>query len=44
MLASGSQNTTIKLWDIVTHEEITTLIGHTRCINTICFSPDGTEW
>ena len=21
------------------YEEITTLLGHTRCVNTVCFSP-----
>ena len=44
MFVSGSFDTTIKLWDTVIHKEITTLIGHIDFINSICFSPCGTEW
>ena len=41
MLASGSYDNTIKLWDIVNGEEIATLVGHNFFVNTVCFSPCG---
>lgn len=40
MLASGSYAKIIKVWNTVTHQEITTLRGHTACINSVCFSPN----
>ncbi|MFM6131974.1 MAG: tetratricopeptide repeat protein [Sphaerospermopsis kisseleviana] len=41
ILASGSDDKTIKLWNIATGEEIQTLTGHSGSIRTISFSPDG---
>ena len=41
MLASASEDNTIRLWDTHTGELITLLIGHTQPINGIAFSPDG---
>jgi len=41
MLASGSADTTIKLWNLVTGEEVTTLTGHTASVLSIAVSPDG---
>ena len=38
MFASGSQNNTIKLFNMCTHQEITTLLGHTKSVTSICFS------
>ena len=40
-LASGSGDTTIKIWDIQTVEEIVTLEGHTDYVGIVAFSPDG---
>ena len=41
MLASGSIDKSIILWNTVTREKITTLLGHTNYIYSMCFSPDG---
>ena len=40
-LASGSQDKTIKLWDITTGKEIRTLQGHSDSVLSVSFSPDG---
>ena len=40
MLASASEDNTIRLWDTHTAELITLLIGHTEIVNGIAFSPD----
>jgi WD40 repeat protein len=41
VLASGSSDETIRLWDINTSEEIDVLVGHTESVLTVAFSPDG---
>ena len=41
-LASGSWDRTLKLWDVATRQNITTLEGHSLGINSVAFSPDGT--
>ncbi|WP_416212377.1 WD40 repeat domain-containing protein [Nostoc sp. DedQUE09] len=41
MLASASDDHTVKLWDTSTGQEIKTLIGHTNWIWGVSFSPDG---
>jgi WD40 repeat protein/predicted nucleic acid-binding Zn-ribbon protein len=41
ILASGSQDKTIKLWDVVTGEEINILQGHTDHVCAVVFSPNG---
>lgn len=41
ILASGSFDKTIKLWDVATGKEIRTLTGHTKEVVSIAFSPDG---
>ena len=41
LLASGSYDTTIRLWDAVTGEHKRTLTGHTNRVDSVAFSPDG---
>lgn len=41
MMASGSADQTIKLWDCDTGSELKTLKGHSRFVTTVAFSPDG---
>jgi WD40 repeat protein/tRNA A-37 threonylcarbamoyl transferase component Bud32 len=41
ILASGSWDNTIKLWDVNTGREIRTLTGHTNWVNSVALSPDG---
>ena len=41
ILASGGEDTTIKLWDVETGQELRTLKGHTAPIRSVTFSPDG---
>ncbi len=41
MLASGSYDDTIKLWDTRSYKEIATLKGHTDSVRSVSFSPDG---
>ena len=43
-LASGSSDDTVSMvmWDVVTHENIATLEGHTNTVRSVSFSPDGT--
>ena len=43
MLASGSQDSTIKLWNIGAKENIATL-RHAHWIRSVAFSPDGTTF
>ena len=39
-LASGSQDGTVLLWDLETHNTITTLV-HSHSVSSVSFSPDG---
>src|SRR4051794_7531791 len=39
-LASGSQDKTIKLWEVTTSTEKATLKGHTGSVLSLAFSPD----
>ncbi len=41
VIASASDDKTIKLWRVETAAEITTLSGHTNSIHTVVFSPNG---
>ena len=41
LLASGSQDETVKLWAVATHTNIATLRGHTDGVWSVAFSPDG---
>ncbi|MDB9356222.1 protein kinase, partial [Nodularia spumigena CS-587/03] len=40
-LASGSDDKTIKLWNVLTGKDISTLTGHNYSIRSIAFSSDG---
>jgi WD40 repeat protein len=40
-LASGSEDKTIKLWNVEQHKEINTLQAHDGHIRSVIFSPDG---
>ena len=39
--AGGSDDKTVRLWDIKTYTHIVTLSGHIGSVNSIAFSPDG---
>ena len=39
--ASGSTDTTIKLWDMASGELLRTLTGHSVLVLSVAFSPDG---
>src|SRR5438552_12430957 len=41
MLASGSDDSTIKLWDVATGKGRATLKGHDDAVQSMAFSPDG---
>jgi WD40 repeat protein len=40
-LASGSNDKTIKLWDVETQKAIATLRGHTGAVLCVAFGPKG---
>ena len=42
-LASGSDDQTVKLWDVRSGELVRTLSGHTSSVRSVAFSPDGTR-
>jgi len=41
VLASGSDDETVKLWNTLDGSLIWTLEGHTDYVNSVAFSPDG---
>jgi WD40 repeat protein/serine/threonine protein kinase len=41
VLASASDDQTVKLWDARTGQELRTLRGHTSLVRSVAFSPDG---
>ena len=41
VLASGSSDTTIRLWNVATGQHLKTLVGHTRTVSSLFFSSDG---
>ncbi|MBI5324289.1 MAG: choice-of-anchor D domain-containing protein [Ignavibacteriae bacterium] len=42
-LVSGSNDNTVKLWDIITGNPVKTISGHTDDIKCVAFSPDNTK-
>jgi WD40 repeat protein len=40
-LATGSMDRTVRLWDVESRAEKTTLWGHTFAVHSVAFSPDG---
>jgi WD40 repeat protein len=43
LLASGSVDGTIKIWDPISGQKLRALVGHTGPINSITFSSDGSR-
>ncbi|NEQ70423.1 MAG: hypothetical protein F6K21_34015 [Symploca sp. SIO2D2] len=41
LLASGSDDNTIKIWDLEKGEELFTIFGHQDSVYSVRFSPDG---
>ena len=41
LLASGSADKTVKLWDVATGREVRALRGHVARVTAVAFSPDG---
>jgi WD40 repeat protein len=41
LLATASEDKTVKLWQAGTWRNVQTIIGHTRAVSTVAFSPDG---
>ncbi len=41
LLASGSSDSTVKLWDIVNQTDVATLEGHAAAVGSVAFSPNG---
>lgn len=41
ILASASNDNTIKLWDVLTGKELASLEGHTGGVNSLAFTPNG---
>ncbi|WP_293128270.1 serine/threonine-protein kinase [Microcoleus sp. bin38.metabat.b11b12b14.051] len=41
VIASSSDDKTIKLWQVEDGQEIVTIAGHTNSVHTVAFSPDG---
>jgi len=40
-IASGSEDTTVRLWDAVSGETLAILAGHDQVVTSVAFSPDG---
>mgnify|MGYP006266760663 CR=1 FL=1 len=41
LVASGSEDLTVKLWDAATGKEVATLEGHDGHVQCLAFAPDG---
>lgn len=44
IVASVSDDSTVKLWDAIIFREINTLIEHTDSVTSVIFSPDGKKF
>ena len=42
-LATASHDATVRVWDAVSRDHLTTLTGHTRTVESVGWSPDGTR-
>ena len=42
LIASGSEDCTVKLWDVTSKGLISTFQDHNKCVNSVKFHPDGT--
>ncbi|WP_371786822.1 WD40 repeat domain-containing serine/threonine protein kinase [Streptosporangium subroseum] len=40
-VATGSEDNTVRLWDVADRRSVATLTGHTEAIYSVAFSPDG---
>jgi WD40 repeat protein len=40
-LAAGSYDTSVRVWNLQTGEQLLTLLGHQELVNDVAFSPDG---
>ncbi|KAF7976476.1 hypothetical protein HWV62_6745 [Athelia sp. TMB] len=43
LIASGSKDTTIIVWDFIGGEPLRALKGHSKSVESVAFSPDGTQ-
>ncbi|KAF7333332.1 WD40 repeat-like protein [Mycena venus] len=42
-IVSGSEDKTVRIWDVITGTELQRLQGHSDCVGSVEFSPDGTH-